>query len=69
MAEALRSVGGLVLDASGKRFANELGLRDYVRGEMWKNRLSFRLCLNKAASYGIIWHCRCYTGRGVMKFY
>merc|ERR1711943_58710 len=33
-AEALRGVGGLVLDANGKRFANELGRRDYVTGEM-----------------------------------
>jgi hypothetical protein len=25
--------------------------------------------LNKAASDEIIWHCKHYTGRGVMKFY
>ncbi len=31
-AEALRGVGGLVFDALGKRFANELGRRDYVTG-------------------------------------
>merc|ERR1719316_489084 len=68
-AEALRGVGGLVLDANGKRFANELGRRDYVTGEMWKNKPPFRLCLNKSASDEIIWHCKHYTGRGVMKFY
>merc|ERR1712039_837377 len=68
-AEALRGVGGLVLDSNGKRFANELGRRDYVTGEMWKNKPPFRLCLNKAASDEIIWHCKHYTGRGVMKFY
>jgi len=68
-AEALRGVGGLVLDAHGKRFANELGRRDYVTGEMWKNKPPFRLCLNKAASDEIIWHCKHYTGRGVMKYY
>jgi succinate dehydrogenase/fumarate reductase flavoprotein subunit len=68
-AEALRGVGGLVLDANGKRFANELGRRDYVTGEMWKNKPPFRLCLNKAASDEIIWHCKHYTGRGVMKAY
>jgi succinate dehydrogenase/fumarate reductase flavoprotein subunit len=68
-AEALRGVGGLVLDANGKRFANELGRRDYVTGEMWKNKPPFRLCLNKAASDEIIWHCKHYTGRGVMKMY
>jgi len=68
-AEALRGVGGLVLDANGKRFANELGRRDYVTGEMWKNKPPFRLCLNKAAADEIHWHCKHYTGRGVMKFY
>jgi len=68
-AEALRGVGGLVLDANGRRFANELGRRDYVTGEMWKNKPPFRLCLNKAASDEIAWHCKHYTGRGVMKFY
>ena len=68
-AEALRGVGGLVLDAEGNRFANELGRRDYVTGEMWKNKPPFRLCLNKAASEEIHWHCKHYTGRGVMKFY
>merc|ERR1711965_1137995 len=68
-AEALRGVGGIVLDALGKRFANELGRRDYVTGEMWKNKTPFRLCLNKAASDEIMWHCKHYTGRGVMKYY
>merc|ERR1719281_1468478 len=68
-AEALRGVGGLVLDSQGKRFANELGRRDYVTGEMWKNKPPFRLCLNKAVSEEIHWHCKHYTGRGVMKFY
>merc|ERR1712151_1305244 len=68
-AEALRGVGGLVFDKNGNRFANELGRRDYVTGEMWKNKPPFRLCLNKLASDEIIWHCKHYTGRGVMKFY
>merc|ERR1712032_1487220 len=68
-AEALRGVGGLILNKDGKRFANELGRRDYVTGEMWKNKPPFRLCLNKAASDEISWHCKHYTGRGVMKFY
>merc|ERR1712217_94001 len=68
-AEVLRGVGGLILDKTGKRFANELGRRDYVTGEMWKNKPPFRLVLNKAASDEIIWHCKHYTGRGVMKFY
>merc|ERR1719469_1078072 len=68
-AEALRGVGGIVLDKQGVRFANELGRRDYVTGEMWKNKPPFRLCLNKKASDEIIWHCKHYTGRGVMKHY
>merc|ERR1719146_234131 len=68
-AEALRGVGGLVFDANGNRFCNELGRRDYVTGEMWKNKPPYRLCLNKAASDEIHWHCKHYTGRGVMKFY
>ena len=68
-AEALRGVGGIVLNAEGKRFANELGRRDYVTGEMWKNKPPFRLCLNKKAQEEIIWHCKHYTSRGVMKFY
>jgi hypothetical protein len=29
-AELLRGVGGVLLDASGRRFANELGTRDYI---------------------------------------
>merc|ERR1712205_194743 len=66
---ALRGVGGLILNKDGLRFANELGRRDYVTGEMWKNKPPFRLALNKAASDEIIWHCKHYTGRGVMKFY
>merc|ERR1711988_198304 len=68
-AEALRGVGGLVFDGHGRRFANELGRRDYVTGEMWKNKPPFRLALNKAASDEIIWHAKHYTGRGVMKYY
>merc|ERR1719345_295499 len=68
-AEALRGVGGLIINKDGLRFANELGRRDYVTGEMWKNKPPFRLALNKAASDEILWHCKHYTGRGVMKFY
>eukprot|EP00931_Biecheleriopsis_adriatica_P020815 TRINITY_DN13795_c1_g1_i1.p1 TRINITY_DN13795_c1_g1~~TRINITY_DN13795_c1_g1_i1.p1 ORF type:complete len:700 (-),score=146.52 TRINITY_DN13795_c1_g1_i1:187-2238(-) len=68
-AEALRGVGGLILNADGDRFCNELGRRDYVTGEMWKSKPPFRLCLNKKASEEIIWHCKHYTGRGVMKAY
>mmetsp|Transcript_74582 Transcript_74582/g.131926 ORF Transcript_74582/g.131926 Transcript_74582/m.131926 type:complete len:687 (-) Transcript_74582:60-2120(-) len=68
-AEALRGVGGIILNANGDRFCNELGRRDYVTGEMWKSKPPFRLCLNKKATDEIIWHCKHYTGRGVMKAY
>jgi len=75
-AEALRGVGGVLLDADGKRFCNELGRRDYVTGMMWKNKgitlgntTGFFLCLNSKASNEIAWHCKHYKGRGLMKFY
>merc|ERR1712232_372759 len=68
-AEALRGVGGLIFDANGKRFANEVGRRDYVTGEMWKNKPPFHLTLNSAAATEMIWHAKHYTGRGVMKYY
>merc|ERR1712136_341080 len=49
-AEALRGVGGLVFDALGNRFAQKLDSRDYVTGEMWKNKPPLRLALIKTAS-------------------
>ena len=67
-AEALRGVGSSILN-EGKRFCNELARRDYVTGEMWTSKPPFRRYLNKAASDGIIWHRKHYTGRGVMKHY
>ena len=66
-AEALRGCGGLLLDAEGNRFCDELGHRDYVTGMMWKNKFPIRLILNTAASKEIEWHCRHYAGRGLMK--
>merc|ERR1711904_359239 len=68
-AEALRGVGGVLIDRNGKRFANELGRRDYVTGRMWKSEAPFRLCLNSKASKEIHWHVEHYCGRGVMKRY
>merc|ERR1712151_835117 len=75
-AEALRGVGGVLLDIEGKRFANELGRRDYATGMMWKNKgvklgntTGFFLCLNGKASKEIEWHCKHYKGRGIMKAY
>jgi flavocytochrome c len=75
-AEALRGVGGVLLDINGQRFCNELGRRDYVTGMMWKNKgivlgncAGFFLCLNSKASNEIQWHCKHYKGRGIMKSY
>ena len=67
-AEALRGVGGLLLNKEGDRFCNELGHRDYVTGEMWKNKKApYRLIMNGAGSKEIEWHCKHYVGRGLMK--
>jgi len=67
-AEALRGSGGIILDRDGKRFADELGKRDYVTGRMWlHNKPPYRLCLNSKAANLIMWHCEHYEGRGLMK--
>ncbi|KAK4702622.1 hypothetical protein P7C70_g3598, partial [Phenoliferia sp. Uapishka_3] len=67
-AEALRGVGGLLLDGEGNRFADELGHRDYVTGRIWENnKYPVRLILNGEASKEIEWHCKHYCGRGLMK--
>jgi flavocytochrome c len=68
-AEALRGVGGILIDALGNRFCDELGRRDYVTGEMNKNKGPFRLVLNSKASKEIEWHCKHYVGRKLMKRY
>jgi len=67
-AEALRGVGGLLLDNTGKRFVDELQHRDYVTGKIWENgKYPIRLVLNGRASQEIEWHCKHYVGRGLMK--
>jgi succinate dehydrogenase/fumarate reductase flavoprotein subunit len=68
-AEALRGVGGILLDANGRRFCDDLGKRDYVTACMWNNKGPFRLVLNSKASAQIEWHCKHYIGRGLMKFF
>lgn len=68
--EALRGVGGLLLNKEGTRFVDELQKRDFVTGKMWENnKPPYRLVLNSEASGKIAWHCEHYTGRGVMKKY
>ena len=68
-AEALRGTGALLLDVTGERFCNELGTRDYVSACMFKGKGPFRLVLNAKAAAQIMWHCKHYVGRGLMKRY
>jgi len=44
--EALRAVGGLLLNRKGKRFVDELGRRDHVVAEMRKQKAPIWLVLN-----------------------
>ena len=67
-AEALHRVSGLVFIAHGNCSANGLRKRDYVTGEMWKNKPSFRVVLNKAVSDDIARQCKHYTRHGVINF-
>ena len=60
--EALHGVGGFVFDAHGNRVANDLGRRNCVTGEMWKNKPPFSLD-------DIAWQCKHYIGRGVRKLH
>ncbi|BFZ55956.1 Osmotic growth protein [Savitreella phatthalungensis] len=66
-AEALRGSGGILLDANGDRFCDELGHRDYVTGMMWKNKFPIRLILNGKSTKAIEWHCKHYVSRRLMK--
>lgn len=70
-AEALRGEGGLLINSKGQRFCDELGHRDYVSGEEWKQKEAgnwpVRLVLNSKASNVLDFHTRHYSGRGLMK--
>lgn len=68
-AEALRGVGAVMLDGAGNRFVDELGRREHVTTQMQKNKGPFRLVLNSAASEEILWHCKHYVARGLMKHF
>lgn len=81
-AEALRGVGGLLLDAGGDRFIDELEKRDVVSNAMWKrDKFPVRLVLNSKAAKEIQWHVKHYegiylsrsmyadTGRGLMRHF
>jgi aspartate oxidase len=62
-AEALRGVGGLLLDSGGERFIDELEKRDVVSEAMWKrDKFPVRLVLNTKATKEIQWHVKHYEG-------
>jgi succinate dehydrogenase/fumarate reductase flavoprotein subunit len=50
-AEALRGVGGLLLNSEGKRFVDELQHRDYVTGKIWEQK--GKVC---PTFYPLHWH-------------
>ena len=57
-----------MLNAKGQRCVNELGRRDHVSNAMLQGKAGpYRLVLNKKASDEILWHCKHYVGRGLMK--
>jgi len=67
-AEALRGVGGILLNREGRRFTDELQKRDYVTGRMWNDGSgAFPLVLNSASSAEMNWHCKHYASRGLMR--
>ena len=69
-AEALRGVGGLLIDAGGDRFIDELEKRDVVSNAMWKrDNFPVRLVLNTKATKEIQWHVKHYEGRGLMRHF
>ena len=69
-AEALRGVGGLLLDSGGDRFIDELEKRDVVSNAMWKrDKFPVRLVLNGEAAKEIQWHVKHYEGRGLMRHF
>ena len=55
------TAGGLVFDAHGYHFANELEGRDCVTGEMCKSKPLFCHAVNKVTSDEIAWHCKHWT--------
>lgn len=68
-AEALRGTGAIMLNGEGKRFANELARRKDLSEAMISNKGPFRLVLNSKCASEMIWHCKHYSGRGLMKQY
>ncbi|KAJ7486331.1 Flavocytochrome c [Mycena galericulata] len=77
-AEALRGAGGLMLDARGRRFVDEVGRRDAVaaavglaervEGEAGEWEM-VRLVLGEKAAGEVKKHCDFYVSKGLMKRY
>ena len=53
-AEALRGVGGLLLDNTGSRFVDELQTRDFVTGKIWENG---KVCKSLLSLRHLLTHC------------
>ncbi|ODV77828.1 osmotic growth protein [Suhomyces tanzawaensis NRRL Y-17324] len=70
-AEALRGEGGIMFNAKGQRFVNELGTRDYVSGEMEKQIKQgngpIRLVLSEECEKRLAFHVKHYKSRNLMK--
>jgi succinate dehydrogenase/fumarate reductase flavoprotein subunit len=66
-AEAMRGCGAVLLNGHGDRFADELGRRDYVSGEILKCKGPHRLIMNTKSSKEIQYHVDHYGARGLMK--
>eukprot|EP00038_Savillea_parva_P021364 m.34421 g.34421 ORF g.34421 m.34421 type:complete len:1215 (+) comp5137_c0_seq2:283-3927(+) len=68
-AEILRGVGAILVDADGKRFANELGKRDYMVAEMSKAKskdLTFALILPPGGAEEANKHVPHYKKKGLL---
>ncbi|KAJ7056026.1 Flavocytochrome c [Mycena amicta] len=70
-AEALRGVGGILLDAEGNRFVEEVERRDVVTRAMQEAEAKgpVRIVLGEKASKEVDKHCAFYVGKGLMKRY
>lgn len=69
-AEALRGVGGILVDAKGERFVDEFERRDVVTAKMQElidaGRGPIRLILNKSAGEELKVHVDFYVSKGLM---
>lgn len=70
-AEALRGEGGIILNKKGERFCDELGTRDYVSKEMFKQIQNgngpLRLMLNSQSELRLEFHIKHYTQRKLLR--